>query len=198
MSWRWSVCRSNRAEIANHLHPTQPISTKQKFSTNLNLTQVFKLASSLTHPRFSFSNDGVIQKFSILFQITYHTVQVIGAMHNVLFGQYVYLPTEQAGTYPKSYVLIPISHLFVSTCLVGRQTWLSRKPGKVVFVFQFYARGLSYCSNSTLRNVILQLNVKSKTLLWKLSLLEELFRKCNQVYDETCSTVYVPHCAYEK
>ena len=23
-------------------------------------------------------------------------------------------------------------------------------------------------------------------------------RKCNQVYDETCSTVYVPHCAYEK
>jgi len=22
--------------------------------------------------------------------------------------------------------------------------------------------------------------------------------KCNQVYDETCSTVYVPHCAYEK
>ena len=126
MSWRWSVCRSNRAEIANHLHPTQPISTnpatKQKFSTNLNLTQVFKLASSLTHPLFSFSHDGAIQKFSILFQITYHTVQVIGAMHNVLFEQYVYLPTEQAETYPKVYVLKPISHLFVPACSVERQT----------------------------------------------------------------------------
>ena len=122
MSWRWSVCRSNRAEIANHLHPTQPISTnpatKQKFSTNLNLTQVFKLASSLTHPRFSFSHDGVMQKFSISFQITYHTVQVIGAIHNVLFGQYVFLPTEQTETYLKICVSINFS-TYICPCMFG-------------------------------------------------------------------------------
>ena len=29
-----------------------------------------------------------------------------GALHNVLFGQYVFLPTEQAETYLKIYVLI--------------------------------------------------------------------------------------------
>ena len=31
---------------------------------------------------------------------------VFSALHNVLFGQYVFLPTEQAETYLKIYVLI--------------------------------------------------------------------------------------------
>ena len=35
-----------------------------------------------------------------------YAVYAADAVHNVLFGQYVFLPTEQAETYLKIYVLI--------------------------------------------------------------------------------------------
>ena len=47
-----------------------------------------------------------------------HCVLVVSPLHNVHFGYYVYLPTEQAETYLKRCVLINYS-TYICLCLFG-------------------------------------------------------------------------------
>ena len=57
---------------------------------------------------------------------------LLSAMHNVLFVQYVFLPTKQAETYPKIYVLM--YHLtYICTSLFDwRENMIYNKNKKVV------------------------------------------------------------------
>ena len=83
-------------------------------------------------------------------------------MHNVLFVQYVFLPTEQAETYLKILSMcmcldIPFN-IYLSQLV--RLERIHDFPGnrdifpmgKSLFGFQLLNTGLSFCTNSTLRN----------------------------------------------